>query len=242
MIYLIDDNQKNLRLYNYNITYTDDATFRDILISKERLNFVLDPYDINHLVELKQASCILLHINTEDCIDNQFIPGSKSNVLKIKEMICNDGINVPLVLFSNEMGEADYNPEERPYIINSLNKNIFYTNLYDFLINYRETGTVEFSILAWGKNYQFNRINKYANKIKLSMQDKNEQDFIDIRDILVVYEDFRKYIAFSFNDKLDINQVLIDIEDNPTTVKEFKSKINNICNSFIKYGKNIYNW
>jgi hypothetical protein len=243
MIYLIDDNQSNLRQKNYNITYIEEGVFNDILVSIDKLRYIANPYDVTHLDILKNAACILLHVNTEDYSDEfGYLPGSKSNVIKIKEIISDEGDNVPLVLFSNEMGEAHYEPELKPNVIQSIKKNILYNNLYDFLESYKKNGIIKFQILAWGKNYESYKLTKLAQRLKSIFRDKKETEILEIRHLLLVYEDFKEFITVSYCGELDVSEILIQIEDYPKSIGEFINKIDNIVNSYLKYGKNIYPW
>ena len=66
MIYLIDDNQSNQRLNNYNLTFVEDGVFNGYLESIEELEVGKSFSDTSHLDFLKTADCILLHSTTED--------------------------------------------------------------------------------------------------------------------------------------------------------------------------------
>ena len=155
MIYLIDDNQNNQRLNNYNITFVDDGVFDGYLSSIEKIEIGNSLSDVSHLEFLKTADCILLHSTTEDYErDKGFIPGSRINALNIVESISKDGEIIPLVLFSNSMVEVKFDFENNPNFIGSIKKNLFYERLFDFIEHYKVTGHVELRIIAWGKNFR----------------------------------------------------------------------------------------
>jgi hypothetical protein len=133
MIYLIDDNQNNQRQINYNITYIEEGVFDGFLTSIEKINPSESYSDVKHLDFLNNADCILLHSSTEDFeIDKGFIPGSRSNSIKIKEVISQEGDIIPLVLFSNSMGNPDFDNQEEIRYIRGIKKNLFYEELEIF--------------------------------------------------------------------------------------------------------------
>lgn len=240
MIYLIDDNQNNQRLKSYNITYIEEGVFDGYLKSIEYLEIGKDLSDISHLDFLKRADCILLHTTTEDYDKIKgFIPGSKTNVLKIKEIISQEGDKVPLVLFSNSMGEPEF--DNNSNYISSIKKNLFYENLFDFLDYYKNTGKLEFRIIAWGKNFASKEISKLVVKVLNSIELKEKSEDLKLTDLSKVINDFKFFIELSLP-KANIDEILNEIEDNPIRIHEFRNKINQIKESYDKYGKNIYSW
>lgn len=242
MIYLIDDNQSNQRLNNYNITFVEDGIFKGYLKSIEKLEIKNNPSDTSHLDFLSTADCILLHSTTEDYdIGKGFLSGSKTNVLKIKEVISQEGEIIPLVLFSNSMGEAEFNFDSNPNYIHSIKKNLFYERLFDFLEYYKNTNIVELRIIAWGKNFEAKEIAMLAIEILRSVEQKASTDDLALQDLSRVIKDFKSFIKLSLPEN-DINEILNQIEDNPIKVQDFKRKINQITESYAKYGKNIYTW
>jgi len=242
MIYLIDDNQHNQRKENYNITFVEDGVFDGYLTSIEKLEQGKSSSDTSHLEFLKSADCILLHSTTEDYDKNNgFIHGSRTNVIKIKELISNEGDIIPLVLFSNSMGEAEFNFERNPNYISSIKKNLFYERLFDFLEHYKNTGKVELRIIAWGKNFMSKDVPRLAFEILSAIESKNNSDYLILADLSKVLKNFKIFLEFALP-KNNINEILNDIEDNPIKIKDFKKKINQIIESYGKYGKNIYPW
>ena len=242
MIYLIDDNQNNQRLNNYNITFIEDGYFNGYLKSIEKIGLGKSFSDISHLEFLKAADCIILHITTED-YDNKigFLPGSKTNVLKIKELISQEGDQIPLVLFSNAMDEAEFDFENNSNYISAIKKNLLYERLFDFLENYKNTGNVELRIIAWGKNFEIKEISKIAIEILYSIELERDSEDLKLSDLSKTINSFKSFVELSLP-KNDFDEILNEIEDNPITIKDFTKKINQMTESYIKYGKNIYTW
>lgn len=242
MIYLIDDNQNNQRLKNYNITFVEDGVFDGYLTSIEKLKEGKSFSDTSHLDFLKTADCILLHTTTEDYDKEKgFLPGSKTNALKIKELISQEGEQIPLVLFSNSMGEAEFDFESNSNYISSIKKNLVYERLSDFLEHYKNTGKVELSILALGKNFTSKGISKLAIEILNSIELKNNSEYLKLYDLSKELKSFKSFVELSFP-KNDIDEILNEIEDSPMKIQDFKKKINQTTESYIKYGKNIHSW
>lgn len=242
MIFLIDDNQSNQRFNNYNISFIEEGAYDGYLKSIEKLEVGKSFSDISHLDFLKTADCILLHSTTEDYDkDKGFLPGSKTNVIKIKELISQEGEKIPLVLFSNSMGEAEFNFETNPSYISSIKKNLFYERLFDFLNHYKNTGKVELRIIAWGKTFASKEISKLAIEILDSIELKENSEKLKLKDLSKTINSFKSFVELALP-KYDINDILNEIEDNPMTIQDFKKRINQTTESFIKYGKNIYSW
>ena len=242
MIYLIDDNQNNQRFNNYNITFVEDGDFDGYLKSIEKIEVGKSFSDISHLEFLKTADCILLHTTTED-YDNVkgFLPGSKTNVLKIKELISQEGEQIPLVLFSNSMGAAEFDFESNSNYISSIKKNLFYEKVVDFMEHYKNTNEVELRILAWGKNFTSKEISKLAIEILNSVELKENSENLKLSDLSKIINSFKSFVELSFP-KNNIHEILDEIEDSPMKIEDFKNKINQITESYIKYGKNIHSW
>jgi len=242
MIYLIDDNQNNQRFENYNISFTDDDSYSECLQSIEKLKKGKNLSDISHLSFLENAVCILLHSTTEDYDqDIGFISGSRTNVLKIKELISADGEKIPLVMFSNSMGNQEYNFQSGTRYISSIKKNLFYENLLPFLDHYKNTGEIELRVIAGGKNFVSKDILAYATEILDSIKFKDNSEELRMSDLSNVLTSFRIFVKLSFP-KLNINEFFSHLEDDLIKIYEFKKKINLITESFTKYGRNIHTW
>ena len=242
MIYLIDDNQNEQRLNNYNITFVEDGKFNGYLKSIEELEVGKSFSDTSHLDFLKTADCILLHSTTEDYNKEKgFISGSKTNVIKIKELISQEGEQIPLVLFSNSMSVTEFDFESNLNYISSIKKNLFYERLFDFLDHYKNNGKVELRILAWGKNFSSKEISKLGFEILNSIELKENSEVLKLSDLSKGINSFKSFIELSLP-KNNINDILNEIEDNPITIQDFRIKITQIKESYDKYGKNIYTW
>ena len=242
MVYLIDDNQNNLRQKKYNITFIEDGVFNGYLAAFEKIERGKGFSDMSHLEFLKNADCILLHSTTEDFDkDKGFITGSNTNVIKIKELISDEGDIVPLVMFSNSMGEPEFDFESNPNYIRSIKKNLFYERFFDFLEYYKETGKIELRIIAWGKNFMIKDVSTLALEIVKAIEQKKNSDDLILSDLSNVLKSFNTFVELAFP-KNNLNDILEDIEDNPIKISFFKKKINQITESFTKHGKNIYTW
>lgn len=241
MIYLIDDNQNKHR-ENIGIDFVNNGVFVDVLTPIEKIE-KRALSDLSHLDYLKDADCILLHYSTEDYnFDNEsFISGSRTNVVKIVESISEEGDKIPLVLFSNGMGEAILDNKNNISFIREINKNLFYSQLFDFIDYYKNTRKIEMRILAWGKNFRSKEISILgATLLDLLTKYKGNDDF-EVALLTDAKMEFLRFVNLSLVQD-DISSVLDDLTNNPLTIKEFRDKINLITESFLKYGKNIYPW
>jgi hypothetical protein len=242
MIYLVDDNQHNQREKHYNINFLEDIDNRRYITSIEKIERPSSLSDISHIKHLENASCILLHTTTEDYDKEKgFLSGSTTNSTLIKEVICQEGDKIPLVLFSNSMGEAVFDFDENPNYISSIKKNLFYERLFDFLEYYKSTGKIEMRIIAWGKNFISKEISNLAFKILSSIEQKAKNETLYISDLSNVLNFFGLFIEKALP-QMNINEILIALEDNPIKIQDFKRKVNQITESYSKYGKNIYSW
>jgi hypothetical protein len=235
MIYLIDDNQNNQR-EKLGANFVDNRVFAGFLTSVERIE-KRAPSDISHLDFLSDARCILLHTTTEDWdTEKGFLSGSCFNVRKIKEDIADFGDKIPLVLFSNSMGEPVYENN----CIREIKKNLLYERLYDFVEHYKNTDEIELRILAWGKHFQAKEIASLANILLESVAFLDGTEKFEMNFLLSNQPVFQKFIKKSFPNNAD--EVFKHLEQNQISVSEFRNKINTIAISFKNYGKNIYPW
>ena len=241
MIYLIDDNQNRHR-ENIGINFVNDEIYADILTTLEKIE-KRSLSDLSHLNFLKDADCILLHYSTEDYnfANESFISGSRTNVVKIVESIAEEGDKIPLVLFSNGMGEAIIDNKNNIRFIREINKNVFYSRLLDFIEYCKNTGNIEMRILAWGKNYRSKEVSTLGALLLNKLVYSKGDDIFDIMFFADVQLEFQRFIELSLT-KDDISVILEDLKNNPVTINEFREKINLIIESFLKYGKNIYPW
>lgn len=233
MIYLIDDNQ-----YEQNkLSDIKSETLRIISKIPKRGN-----YDyLNHLNYLNNANCILLHDGTEDVDNNgNFINGSHTNVLKIKEDICKNGKKIPLVIFSLGMSEeAEFNPEKTPNCIYAINKKIFYRRLGKFLDKYTQTGQVDLNLIAYGENAELHKLRLLSDEILKKISGLDTHKELSLSNVPI--DKLRRYLEILLPQR-KYNDILNQIEDEKITIKDYKEKINSFFNSYKNYGKNIYDW
>jgi hypothetical protein len=146
-----------------------------------------------------------------------------------------------LVVFSNGEEGVVYSPDKTPNYISALNKNIFYDRLWDFVEHYKNSGEIELRILAWGKNFQSKEVSKLANTLLDALALKNGSDTLQISELSAEQPVLKSFIEVSFSD-IHWTDFLRDLEDNPISITDFRNKINQINESFLKYGKNIRSW
>jgi hypothetical protein len=220
----------------------EEDTFKGYLTSIEKLEKREKASDISHLTFLNDAKCILLHITTEDWdTEKGFLKGSLSNVTKIKEEIADYGDKIPLVLFSNSMGEPIYSYQDHPNYIREIKKNLLYERLYDFVEHYQNTDTIELRILALGKYFQAKEVSNLANVLLEALAFLNGTDMFEIALITREQQVFEAFIKMSFP-TVNYQNILNDVKNNPISIHEFRNKVNSISESFLKYGKYIYPW
>jgi hypothetical protein len=241
MIYLIDDNQNNQR-ERLGKNFVDEGVFSTYLTSIEKLEKQVQADDISHLAFLKEAKCILLHATTKDYDKEKesFMEDSGTNARKIKELISDYGDLIPLVVFSNGEEGVVYS-DKTPNYISAINKNIFYERLWDFVEHYKNLGEIELRILAWGKHFQAKEVSKYANSLLETLAFRNGEDVFKITDISDQQPILKAFVEASFPDTVWLD-FLHDLENNPISINDFRNKINQIKESFLKYGKNIRSW
>lgn len=241
MIYLIDDNQNNLRS-NLGADFVDEGLFNDYLTAIDKLEKKEKASDVSHLEFLRSAECILMHDTTEDwCEEKGFISGSNTNVRKIKEDVADFGDSIPLVLFSNGWVDTIFEYEKNPNVIRQLNKNLFYERLFDFMEYYKNENKIELRILAWGKNFKANEIADLTQILleKLVFDDGSDNLLKSvINDEKLVFEKFLNIAGLKDNK----TEILQSIENGSVTVAQFQEKTQLIVDSFYKHGKNIYTW
>jgi hypothetical protein len=235
MIYLIDDNQGDLRRNHLNIHFVDDRSFSDVLTSIERLKIGED------LKFLEPAACLLVHRTTEDCNENgDFIAGSRTNVDFIIEDISEKGDKIPIVIFSNSMSEiAEYDYNYHPYVIYGIKKNVFYSNLFDFLVHYQQSRIIDLRLIAYGRRFKSSVISTIFNQLTKCLDEYPKSDnfkssYVDLN----VLKDFLELSGI----KISLNEFLIKLEDEPITIEKFTYNLSLIIESINEYEENIYDW
>ena len=242
MIYLLDDNQHNQRANNYNLTFIEEGLFDGYLKSISKIETGTSLSNLDHLEFLTSAKCILVHSTMEDYDSSiGFMPGSTTNVMRIKEEISCEGDKIPLVVFSNSMGEADCNLRANPNYIRGIKKNLFYERLYDFLLHYKETREVDLRIIALGPNYVSLEVAKLGLEILEGLQMKNNSDRITLSDLSDVLSSFVLFVNQTLPEQT-LEEILNEIEDSTMSIQVFRSKVNQITESYSKYGRNIHSW
>lgn len=240
MIYLIDDNQNNQR-ERLGINFVKEGVFNGYLTSIEKLDKRLSANDLTHLAFLKDAKCILLHASFEDYNNEKsmFLSGSQSNFRKIRDEIADFGDLIPLVLFSGgDVGELQY---VNPRYISKIDKNVLYTNLWNFVEYYKQSGEIELRILSGGKNFQAKEISTLATKLLETLAFEKGTDIFNVANLSDEMPAFKTFLTFAYPDT-DGADLLGDLESNPITINDFRNKINAITESFLNYGKNIRPW
>ena len=70
---------------------------------------------------------------------------------------------------------------------------------------------------------------------------KDDSEYLKISDLSNVLNSFKLFMELSFP-KYNIDDIMNEIEDSSMKIKDFKKKINQTTESFIKYGRNIHSW
>jgi hypothetical protein len=70
---------------------------------------------------------------------------------------------------------------------------------------------------------------------------KNNSDDLKLNDLSKVLKSFKSFVELSLPNN-NIDEILNELEDNSMKIHDFKTKINQITESYTKYGKNIYTW
>jgi len=235
MIYLIDDNKDNKRIKESGIYFVDNKDFDDILISIERL-------EVNcNLNFLEDASCILIHKTTDDCnASGEFIINSNTNATKIIEEISVYGKEIPIVIFSNRFDvKAAYSYENDPNCIYKIKKTIFYSRLYDFLVDYRENSKIDFRLLAYGLNYRsiyYEQVGKniLAELIAYSSNEVFKVNMVDINNL----QQFFSFLGLEY----EFDKFVFDLDNKEITVEKFGLKVAEALESLEIYEEYIYTW
>lgn len=241
MIYLIDDNAQNQRRC-YGASFVDEGLFEGYLVHIERLG---KDFDASSLLE--HAEIIMMHDTLKDYIGGEFVEGSEFAKSKIEDFVKTR--NIPLVNFSDgHNGSGDFDMEGN---INNLKKSTFYSRLYDFLLDYKNTGQPELKILAYGKNYKKFLVERDIKSLYNKLSKKSPNDKLSLGDVIPTTKEGKmiepNYLRSIINIAqpnlgIDYEGVLDYIEDRNITVGNFKQKLDCIFRSISKYGKNAYTW
>jgi hypothetical protein len=230
-IYLIDDNIDENR-QKYGGGFVDDGTYQDVLIAIDKLS----PSD--DLSFVNEAACVLFHKSLLDYIDGQFRDGSTKVKSRLQAMPLLGDV-IPFVKFSD--GDTSDIGDYKNRTIYSLSKRALYSRLEAFVLHYQKTNEIELKILAYGQNYTvylvdravtllFNHLQEFENDEYLSASKVHCKEF---EQIIMLSQ---PAIGKSYKD------IVIGLQMNPITVREFKHRINSILDNFQDYGKNYYTW
>ena len=236
-IVLIDDNLFDYR-NNHGASFVDDGVYSDILVNVSQINA---DYDFSTL--LSDASCILIHASTCDFVGNKYQSSSHEGVIIVIEDYSDFGINIPLVKFSDGDSEFFDIPEDWDgRYIDHINKEVFYSRLKPFLDHYRNSGVIDFMIIAEGPDYIKETARRYCLSI-ISILSRFNGDMNDNVIDAICGEELAGLVKIS-NPQLGIEyeSFVSYLEDNSITVENLKSALQKINRSFNQYGRNIYPW
>ena len=235
-IILIDDNSRDQRRA-YGADYIDENIFDDIVDHFERVDQNTD------FSFIENAACVLVHDSLEDFTDGHFNP--ESHIAKDLIVTKLDNLHIPYVCFSD--GHAPTGLYDSDKNIVELKKSEFYNRLRPFLENFRSYQSLDFRILAYGKNFRRILMTKYVRSLFQQLDTKPESVVLSATDVLPVDSKephFLEEIVILSQPAIGMgyNDVLNFIDDEEITIKEFKARIKSILNSVIQYGKNTYTW
>lgn len=230
-IYLIDDNLDGNR-QKYGGDFIDEGLYQDVLVVIDKLSISED------LSFIENASCILLHKSFEDFYDGIFHDDSHKVVSVIRKHP-DVGNTIPLVLFSD--GDTNDFGDYRNNTIYSLSKRAFYGRLEMFVDLYHKQHNIELNLLAYGPDYVAYLADRISTSLFVRLQDMNDDENLPAPKIHC--EDMKQLVSISqpLIGK-SYKEIIIDLQMNPISVKEFKSRINNILESIQEYGKNYFTW
>ena len=234
MIFLIDDNRYEQQQKLYHADYLFDNSFASIL----KVIYKVKIGEYKKLAkELEQADVILLHHTFADADEKgAYLDNSR----RIRDFIIEDIAeeeSIPFVLFSGSMSETTFDNEDEPTAITSMNKNVFYENLFPFLQHYKETKQIKLKILAYGNEYKIHDAIKLVESIIESLQKKDNFALFDMK--MINLATFTKFYALS-KSKKNLDEFLDDLKETPLTVGGLIQKLKKIKKSLISYGENIY--
>lgn len=232
-IYLIDDNKDgNREQYG---GYFDNSIFSDVFCEISKISLSDD------LSFIDNAACILIHNTLNDYYDGGFHEDSQKVVAKVRGW-SGMGDTIPVVYFSDGFtsDRGEYNPDT-PNVIYCISKRAFYSRLESFVANYKQTGHIELRLLAFGKNYEKEVVERAVTEVYKRLQEYTDTDTLDVT--LIACPEMEQIVELS-QPALGVDYVglINSLQITPITIEEFKDKINFILESFIDYGKNYYSW
>ena len=234
MIYLIDDNRFEQQQKVYHADYLFNDTFKSILTTIYKVKIDEHKKLAN---DIRNSSVILIHNTFADADENGVYLDSSRRIRDFIVADIAEEEDIPYVLFSGGMSETTFDDEDNPNIITSINKNLFYENLYPFLLHFKETSEIELKILAYGNEYKIYDAIKLLETIIAKLQQKNEQIVFQLT--MIDLKEFHRFYALS-KSKKSVAVFLDELINNPLTVGEFIQKLKKIKKSLFTYGENIY--
>jgi len=221
MIYLIDDNRRNQQR-EYNAGYLAAGTYATLI---KPVYVLMESDDFS---PFQKASCLLLHDSFPDFdASGEIIHGNT----KILDKIINIAMDkeIPLVRFSNsyiglEQSVFDNNG------LSGINKWLFYQNLEPFILNYRDTSTIELKILAFGNHYVYKEMQQLYHEIA----DHLQANYLEAskEELLPKLKKFGELCG---------SLKLLEERFHRCTGPELLLYLDKIIKSVIRYGRNIHN-
>lgn len=221
MIYLIDDNRRNQQR-EYNAGYLSIGTYIEVI----KPFYVL--MESNNFSLFETASCLLLHDSFPDFnASSEVIHGSSKIVDKIVAIATSK--KIPLVRFSNSyIGLEQYILDENG--LSGINKWLLYQNLESFILNYRDTHSIELKILAYGSHY----IYKELQQLYHQMADNMQSNYLEVsrEELLPKLKKFGE---------LCNSWETLEERFHQCTGSELLLHMDKVIKSVIRYGRNIHN-
>lgn len=213
----------------------DDSVTADFLQQEEYAKIVVvirDQQQVTlHGSGLEHADCLMVH--------RTFCDSSKV-YLQVQQLASEQSPKIPFVVFSaGDSENAVYDEECDPYSIDGLKKSIFYERLQYFIDDFIANDVINLKILAYGKDYLRVQVRSWAMSIFNVINGKTGMLGLEVIPKLAACRYFKRLIDAAH---IDYDDLLEKLEDEPITFAQFRANINNIVNSFIQYGKNIYTW
>jgi hypothetical protein len=243
MIYLLDDNHENLRADRYGIDTEKLSEYSSFLVCLDKIEVPSKVGDTTKLEFLKDATCIMIHKTMQDYDpDKSKFIESRYNVELIIEEICNFGEKMPLVVFSNSLGNPEITVENKPRCIDGIKKDLFYSNLNSFLDHYAQKEEIDLLILVYGEKYKIKRVEDLKDNIIGSINKTANEKLImgDLGDSLNNIKEF--FALTSTLDQFYLDEFYEHLEDQEVPVGQFKEIIIRAFNEYVIYGKNDSHW
>jgi hypothetical protein len=227
MIYLIDDDQYQQQLQNYNATYLANDAYNDILTllkTEEEVN--------NHSFD--NAKCLLIH----NSFGNGELRGRSNPIVAKLEDISNTG-SIRRAIFSNQFASGSKFSSENTRLLEEIKKDLFYQNLNAFLKDYkkkidadRDESNPNLEILAYGTKYNLVKALEIRRLLFLKYLTKQEVELYSYIDDLSKLK-----VIYSINHKTG-NDILNDFDGERKTISDFKKIINQLVEN-TKHIKNV---